>query len=65
MIDVDLVDAKDASIVLRTEIIQNGILIFKGNPYECYSFETITYSMYSDLNESRIDIINDIKSSYG
>ena len=63
--DVDLVDLKDASVVLRSEIIENGIRIFTGNAYECDNFEVTTYSMYADLNESRIDILNDFKEKYG
>jgi predicted nucleotidyltransferase len=63
--DVDLIDIKDASVILRTEIIENGILIHAGNLLECEKFETVTYSMYADLNEARIDIINDINEQYG
>ncbi len=63
--DVDLVDLKDASVILRVEVIDNGIRLFTGNKYECENFETTTYSMYADLNETRMDILNDIKSSYG
>jgi predicted nucleotidyltransferase len=63
--NVDLVDLKDASVVLRSEIIENGIRIFTGNAYECDNFEVTTYSMYADLNESRIHILNDFKEKYG
>jgi uncharacterized protein len=63
--DVDLVDLKDASVILRVEVIDNGRRIFTGNHYECDNFETTTYSMYADLNEIRMDILNDIKTSYG
>lgn len=64
-INIDLVDLKDASVVLRSEVIENGIRIFSGDAYECDNFEVTTYSMYADLNESRIHILNDFKEKYG
>lgn len=63
--DVDLVDLKDASVVLRIEVVNNGILILEKNKYKIDSFEMTTYSMYADLNETRIDILNDFKNRYG
>jgi predicted nucleotidyltransferase len=63
--NVDLVDLKDASVVLRSEVIENGIRIYTANTYECDNFEVTTYSMYADLNESRIHILNDLKAKYG
>ncbi len=63
--DVDVVDLKDASVVLRTEVVDKGIRIYSGNTYEYDSFEMLTYSMYADLNESRSLILNDFKEKYG
>ena len=64
-INIDLVDLKDASVVLRSEVIENGIRIFSGDAFECNNFEVTTYSMYADLNESRIHILNDFKEKNG
>lgn len=63
--DIDLVDLKDASVILRAEVVENGKRIYTRNAYECDSFEMVTYSMFADLNESRMDILNDIKEKYG
>jgi predicted nucleotidyltransferase len=63
--DVDLIDLKDATTILQTEVIEKGKLIFSGDSYQVNHFEMITYSMYADLNESRQDILNDYKEKYG
>ncbi len=63
--NVDLVDMKDASVVLRSEIIENGIRIYTTDKFECDNFEVTSYSMYADLNESRMLILNDFKEKYG
>lgn len=64
-IDVDLVDLKDATVVLRAEVVENGKLIFSADKYQVDYFEMTTYSMYADLNETRADIINDYMEKYG
>lgn len=64
-IDVDLVDLQETSVILRTEVIEKGKLIFSSNKYKTDYFEMTTYSMYADLNESRADILNDYKTKYG
>ena len=64
-IDVDLIDLQEASVILRTEVIEKGKLIFTGDKYKTDYFEMTTYSMYADLNESRADIVNDYKTKYG
>ena len=58
--DIDLVDLKDATVILRVEVVENGIRIYSVAPFKYDNFETTTYSLFSDLNESRIDIINDL-----
>lgn len=63
--DVDLIDLKDATTILRTEVVEKGKLIFSGDSYQVNHFEMITYSMYADLNESRQEILNDYKEKYG
>ncbi|SHI72542.1 Predicted nucleotidyltransferase [Tangfeifania diversioriginum] len=64
-IDIDLVDLKDASVVLRAEVVENGERIYTENEYECDNFEVTTYSMYADLNETRKDILNEYKEKFG
>ena len=64
-IDIDLVDLKNASVVLRAEVVENGERIYTENEYECDNFEVTTYSMYADLNETRKDILNEYKEKYG
>ena len=63
--DVDLIDLKDATTILRSEVIEKGKLIYSGDAYHVDYFEMTTYSMYADLNESRIDILTDFKEKYG
>lgn len=64
-IDIDLVDLKEASVILRAEVVENGKRIYTGDAYASDYFEMVTYSMYADLNESRMDILNDMKEKYG
>ena len=63
--DVDLIDLKDATTILQTEVVEKGILIYSGDSYQVNHFEMITYSMYADLNESRQDILTDYNEKYG
>lgn len=64
-IDIDLVDLKDATVVLRAEIVEKGKLIYSADPYQVDYFEMTTYSMYAGLNESRADILKEYKEKYG
>lgn len=63
--DIDLVDLKDASVILRAEVIEKGKLIYSSDKYLTGYFEMTTYSMYADLNETRSDILTDYKEKYG
>ncbi len=63
--NIDLVDINEASVILRTEIVEKGKRIYTANVLACESFEVISYSLYSDLNENRIDILNDYRNEYG
>ncbi|SHF74135.1 Predicted nucleotidyltransferase [Mariniphaga anaerophila] len=49
-INIDLIDLKEASVVLRAEILKAGKQIYSGNSYECDKFEMVTYSMYADIS---------------
>lgn len=63
--DVDLIDLKDATTILRTEVVEKGKLIFSADSYQINHFVMTTYSMYADLNESRQDILTDYNEKYG
>lgn len=63
--DVDLIDLKAATTIFRAEIIDKGNLIFSADSYQIDFFEMTTYSMYADLNETRMDILSDYKEKYG
>lgn len=63
--DVDLIDLKNATVILQTEVIEKGKLLFSSDSYQTDYFEMTTYSMFADLNESRMDILNDYKTIYG
>jgi uncharacterized protein len=63
--DIDLVDLKDASVILRAEVIEKGKLIYTSDQYQTDYFEMTTYSMYADLNESRMDVLTDYEEKYG
>lgn len=63
--NIDLVDLREASVVLRSEIVEKGKRIYSSDVFACENFEVTTYSLYSDLNETRIDILNDYKKLYG
>ena len=61
--DVDLIDLKQASTVLRFQIISTGKKIYCSDPKKCDEFEDLTYSFYIRLNEERKEILDDIKKS--
>ena len=63
--DVDLVDLKEASVVLRKEIVEKGRLLAVFDHYKIQYFEMTTISMYMDLNETRKHILKDYEEKYG
>ena len=54
--DVDLVDLKEASTVLKMQIVQNGRLLY-GDSLGADLFEASTMTQYGHLQESRADIL--------
>ena len=54
--DVDLVDLKEASTVLKMHIVQNGRLLY-GDSLGADLFEASTMTQYGHLQESRADIL--------
>ncbi|SIS99469.1 MAG: nucleotidyltransferase domain-containing protein [Thalassolituus maritimus] len=54
--DVDLVDLKEASTVLKMQIVQKGRLLY-GASLEADLFTASTMTQYGHLQESRADIL--------
>lgn len=60
--DVDLVDMRSATAVLRAQVLEQGRLLFDASPRERAEFETRAMSEYAHLNEERRDILRDIEA---
>lgn len=60
--DVDLVDLRMASTVMRIQVISSGQCLYESNRYERDRFEDYVYSSYARLNEERKEIINEVKN---
>ncbi|MHB8453168.1 MAG: type VII toxin-antitoxin system MntA family adenylyltransferase antitoxin [Acidiferrobacterales bacterium] len=66
--NVDLVDLRVASTVMRTQVIAHGERLFCGDERQCTEFEDLVFSDYARLNEERAGILEDIQrrgSIYG
>ena len=66
--EVDLIDLRQASTVMRMQIVAHGKRLFCANEYECERFEDYVFSSYIRFNEERREILEDIKqrgSIYG
>ena len=57
--DVDLVDLRSATTVMRAQVFSSDILLFESDPNERGFFEMVALSMYADLNETRAGIVGD------
>ena len=65
---VDLVDLRRASTVMRAQVIANGERLFCADSRVCDEFEDGVFSAYARLNEERRAILQDIQergSVYG
>jgi hypothetical protein len=60
MRDVDLVDLRAASTVMRAQIIHTGDVLFSADDDARELFECTAYSAYALLNEERAGIPRDI-----
>jgi len=58
--DVDLVDLRTASTVMRMQVISSGECLFKVSDRLQGEFEDLVYSTYARLNEERREILNDV-----
>lgn len=66
--DVDLVDLRAASTVMRAQVIAKGQRLFCADERKCVEFEDYVYSAYARFNEERRAILQDIRqrgSVYG
>ena len=59
--DVDLVDLRRASTVMRVQVLQNAVTVVDDDPTARAWFEMLSLSDYARLNEERRGILNDIK----
>lgn len=61
--DVDLIDLRSASTVMRMQIISTGACLAAPDEPARREFEMYTYSDYARLNEERRDILKRIAES--
>jgi predicted nucleotidyltransferase len=61
--DVDLILLNEASLVLKFQIVQSGIILFSKNEEVSAKFEMTVLSMYQRFNEERKEILDEIKTS--
>lgn len=59
--DVDLIDLRRASTVLRHEILTTGERVWCADPVACDRWETAMLSMYLRFNEERAEIMAAIR----
>lgn len=60
--DVDLIDLRQASTVLRMQVVSTGECLFNADDTRREQFETMVYSSYARLNEERRGILDDIRA---
>ncbi|MDF0676833.1 MAG: nucleotidyltransferase domain-containing protein [Nitrospira sp.] len=60
--DVDLVDLRSASTVMRMQVISTGVCLYKVSDQLQGEFEDLVYSAYARLNEERRGILNDVRT---
>ena len=60
--DVDLVDLRAASTVLRMQVVSNGQCLYSAVDAGREEFEDFVYSAYARLNEERRGILEDIRA---
>lgn len=59
--EVDLIQLKKASTVLKSQILKNGVLLFSKGKKIQHEFEMYALSDYARLNEERKPILDRIK----
>jgi predicted nucleotidyltransferase len=61
--DVDLIDLRAASAVLRAQVVQDGRVLFERDVAGREAFEAHALSAYARLNEERRGILEDVRRS--
>ena len=59
--NVDLVDLRAASTVMRMQVVSQGVLLRAFDASAQESFEDHTYSAYARLNEERKEILEQVR----
>ena len=60
-LDVDLVDLRSASTVMRAEVLRTGRVLHDAGPVARAFWETAALSAYALLNEERRGILEDVR----
>lgn len=58
--DVDLVDLREASTVMRAQVVAHGRRLYCSDAVACERYEDYVFSSYARLNESRREILRQI-----
>jgi predicted nucleotidyltransferase len=58
--DVDLIDLRSASTVMRVQVVATGALLFDGDSTARAEFEMTALSMYARLNQERQEILDQV-----
>lgn len=58
--NLDLVDLRQASTVMRVQVLRDGEILLDAQPSARAAFETAALSAYAHLNEERREILNDV-----
>lgn len=59
--DVDLVDLRAASTVMRKEVVATGRVLLDADPTARALFEAVAFGAYARLNEERRGILEDVR----
>ena len=60
-LDVDLVDLRSASTVMRAEVLRTGVVVVDRDPTARAFWEVAAMSAYALLNEERRGILEDVR----
>jgi uncharacterized protein len=60
--EVDLIDLRMASTVMRMQVLSTGECLFCGDDRARDQFEMLVYSSYARLNEERSGILEDVRA---
>ena len=61
-VEVDLVDLRRASAVMRAQVLGTSQLLLDGAPGERMRFEALALADYARLNEERRGILDDVRA---